>query len=122
MWRDLVLLHLVLDVLQVGTQRLRAHPLDACLRGVQPVGELLQLLVLQVHEDLVEPGRETEKERVRERERDDERASTSVGFPVMRHYAPLWVTDETLHASNDVDEAKDWFLIDFWQNDERKLC
>lgn len=51
----LVLLHLVLDVLQVGTQRLRPHPLDASLGHVQPVCELLQLLVLQVHQHLVEP-------------------------------------------------------------------
>lgn len=54
----LVLFDLMLDVLQVGPQRLRTHPLNPCLRHIQPVRELLQLLVLQVHEDLVESGSE----------------------------------------------------------------
>ena len=53
----LVFLHLVLDVLQVRPQRLRPHSLDPVLGHVQPIGELLQLLVLEVHQDLVEPGR-----------------------------------------------------------------
>lgn len=54
----LVLFYLMLDVLQVGPQRLSTHPLNPCLRHIQPVCELLQLLVLQVHEDLVESGSE----------------------------------------------------------------
>lgn len=53
-----MLLHLVLDVLQVRTQWLSPHPLNPCLRLIQPVCELLQLLVLQVHQDLVESKRE----------------------------------------------------------------
>lgn len=48
----------MLDVLQVGPQRLSTHPLNPCLRHIQPVRELLQLLVLQVHKDLVESGSE----------------------------------------------------------------
>lgn len=56
----LVLLHLVLDVLQIRTQRLSPHPLNPRFRHIQPVRELLQLLVLQVHQHLVESGsRET---------------------------------------------------------------
>ena len=52
----LVLFHLVLDVLQVRTHRLRPHPFNPPLRHIQPVGELLQLLVLQAHQHLVESG------------------------------------------------------------------
>lgn len=60
----LVLLHLVLDVLQVGTKRLSADLLDASLCDVQPLGELLQLLVLQLHQDFMESGTETNQKPV----------------------------------------------------------
>lgn len=54
----LVLFYLVLDVLQVRPQGSSTHLINPCLRHIQPVSELLQLLVLQVHEDLVESGSE----------------------------------------------------------------
>lgn len=66
----------------------------------------------------MEPGRETDKERVRERQRE------SAIIRGLSHHAslrPLWVTDEVLHDSIDTDEAKDLFLIENWQDKERKL-
>lgn len=53
----LVLLHLVLDVFQIRTKWLRVNLLNSCLCFVQPVCELLKLLVLQGHQDLMESGR-----------------------------------------------------------------
>lgn len=102
-----MLLYLVFDILQVRTQRLRSHPLDARLCAVQPVGELLQLLVLQVHEDFVESGTATGKDR----ENDYHCHAPLCG---------LWVTDEEFYALRDyTDEAKDLYLIDLQQNNEK---
>lgn len=54
----LVFFYSALDVLQVRSQCLSPHLLNTCFCYIQPVCELLQLLMLQVHQNFMESGSE----------------------------------------------------------------
>ncbi|TNN48028.1 hypothetical protein EYF80_041766 [Liparis tanakae] len=81
---------------RVGTQGLSSHPLNSGLCQIQPVRELLQLLVLQLHQDLVESGECSHREFRRFICSLTSESSSSLRFPSPSRAAPARRTRPTL--------------------------